>query len=59
MGVSDTWHVYPVNDHIEHDTDTDDCVCIPDQRAVKRADGSIGWIAVHHSPDGRELSEAP
>lgn len=54
MTKSDTWHVCPVNDLIEHDTDTDDCVCIPDQRAAKRDDGSIGWIAVHHSLDGRE-----
>ncbi len=57
MDVSDAWHVYPVNDLTEHDTDTDNCVCIPEQRAVKRDDGSMGWIAVHHSLDGRELRE--
>lgn len=57
--MSDTWHVYPVNDLIEHDDTTDSCVCIPDQRPVKRDDGSIGWIAVHHSLDGREAREKP
>lgn len=55
--MSDTWHVFPVNDLVEHDTDAGTCVCIPEQRPVKRDDGSISWIAVHHSLDGREASE--
>ena len=55
--MSDVWHVYPVNDHVAHDTDRDGCVCIPEQRPVKRDDGSIAWVAVHHSLDGREQRE--
>ena len=49
---SDAWHVYPADDWIEHETSGDGCVCIPD---VKLHDGS--WILVHHSLDGRELTE--
>ena len=48
-----TWHVYPTADLIEHET-SDDCPCGPRQEAVTRPDGSVGFIAVHHSLDGRE-----
>ncbi len=44
----------PCNDLIEHET-TDDCVCLPTSEAVIRGDGSIDWVTVHHSIDGREL----
>lgn len=54
---SNVWHVLPVNDLIDHDDKYDDCVCIPHVEAVPRADGSFGWVAVHHSLDGRELTE--
>ncbi|MFJ4926854.1 hypothetical protein [Streptomyces sp. NPDC088736] len=48
-------HVTPVGDAIEHDTSADSaCVCGPTDKPVPREDGSIGWIAVHHSLDGRE-----
>ncbi len=49
-------HVRPVNDLIEHDTSTEceDCVCGPTPERVERADGSDGWILVHHALDGRE-----
>ena len=50
-------HVYPVNDLIEHDTDGDECPCGPTPEAVKRDDGSVGWVLSHHSLDGREQSE--
>ncbi|MYW43051.1 hypothetical protein [Streptomyces sp. SID161] len=50
-------HVYPLDDLIEHDTESDDCVCGPRMRPVKRDDGSIGWVITHHSLDGRELTE--
>lgn len=46
-------HIVPVGDLIEHDTDGE-CACGTTDRAVKRDDGSVGWIAVHHSLDGRE-----
>ena len=56
--MSDNWHVYPTGDLIEHETEGDGCVCIPHMEAVKREDGSVGWLAVHHSLDGRERNEA-
>ena len=50
-------HVYPVGDLIEHDTESSDCVCDPTSRPEKRDDGSVGWVLVHHSLDGREMNE--
>lgn len=55
--MNDTVHVYPVNDLIEHDTDGDECVCGPTPKPEVRDDGSIGWVMVHHSLDGREKNE--
>ena len=52
-----TVHTYPVGDLIEHDTDTDGCVCGPTIEAVFRDDGSNGWHVLHHSLDGREHHE--
>lgn len=46
-------HVLPVDDLIEHET-TDDCPCGVTPETVKREDGSMGWVVVHHSLDGRE-----
>jgi len=51
-------HVYPVNDLIEHDTDSDDGICGPTPEAVAREDGSMGWLMSHHSLDGREANES-
>ena len=51
-----TVHVFPVNDLIEHDTDTGDCVCGPTTEPVIGCDGSCGWVIVHHSLDGREAN---
>lgn len=50
-------HTYPVGDLIEHDTDGGDCICGPTTEAVMREDGSNGWQVIHHSLDGREVSE--
>jgi hypothetical protein len=50
-------HTYPVGDLIEHETEGDGCVCGPTAEPVKRDDGSVGWHMLHHSLDGRELSE--
>ena len=55
--MSDNYHVHPVNDLIEHNTDSDDCMCGPTIEPVERDDGSFGWVVVHHSLDGRELAE--
>lgn len=49
-------HVVPVGDLIEH-VPTGDCPCGPADQPVKRDDGSVGWLTVHHSLDGRELAE--
>jgi hypothetical protein len=49
-------HVTPRNDLIEHSTDGD-CPCGPRDEPVQREDGSVDWIAVHHSLDGREQGE--
>lgn len=54
---TEDWHVMPNNDQIEH-TFTD-CPCGPEVDPVKRDDGSIGWVLVHHSLDGRETTEEP
>lgn len=53
-----TVHIIPVNDLVEHDTDSDGCPCGPRVEPVERDDGSYGWLLTHHSLDGRELHEA-
>jgi len=57
--MSGVLHVHPQGDLIEHDTSTSeaDCACGPETRPVKRGDGSMGWLIVHHSLDGREAGE--
>lgn len=52
-----TVHTYPVNDLIDHDTDSDDCACGPLIEPVPAEDGSMGWLIVHHALDGREHRE--
>ncbi len=54
--MNENLHVVPVNDLIDHD-DYDDCPCGPAPKAVKRDDGSVGWVVVHNSLDGRETHE--
>ncbi len=39
---------------IEHELNAD-CVCGPRVEPVTQDDGSIDWVYVHHSLDGREL----
>ena len=53
------YHVWPVNDIIEHDHDDPDgnCVCGPTVEPVEGQDGYIGWLITHHSLDGREQDE--
>lgn len=52
-------HVSPVDDLIAHDTSTSepDCPCGPRAEPAKREDGSVGWLIIHHSLDGREQEE--
>lgn len=54
--TADELHVIPLGDLIEHST-LGDCACIPGVRPVKRSDGSMGWLSVHSSLDGREPRE--
>lgn len=60
------WDVYqagdgaaiaPTNDLVAHELAGDECVCGPQVVPVTRADGSIGWLYVHNSLDGREAAE--
>lgn len=55
--IDGSTHVVPVNDLVEHDL-TDSCLCGPASRSVLRDDGSMGWVTVHASLDGREQKEA-
>ena len=50
------WHVFPVADLIDHDTESDDCICGPHPELVPTQDGDA-WILIHHSLDGRETKE--
>jgi hypothetical protein len=49
-------HVRPLADLVEHEL-TEDCPCGPRPEAVINDDGSMGWLIVHHSLDGREQNE--
>jgi hypothetical protein len=54
-------HVIPADDLIEHDWSEEsgqDCLCGPQIQPVFRANGSCGWVIVHHALDGRETGEA-
>jgi hypothetical protein len=53
----DTAHAVPLDDVIVHGFAAD-CPCGPTARPVPRDDGSMGWLYVHHSLDGREAAEA-
>lgn len=50
-------HVHPLGDLVQHDLDSEDCVCGPTVRPVMHDDGSIGWLILHHALDGREKTE--
>ena len=52
----DDVHVVPLDDLTDHPL-TEDCVCGPLTEPVPGEDGSIGWLHVHHSLDGREANE--
>lgn len=49
-------HVYPLADLVDHDTDTEGCVCGPRVECVP-SDSGDGWLVVHASLDGREANE--
>lgn len=43
-------------DLVHHEL-AEDCICGPTPEPVKRNDGSVGWVYVHHSLDNREAAE--
>lgn len=53
--MADDVHVLPTADLITHTHD--ECPCGPLTVPVPRPDGSVGWLVVHHSLDGRERAE--
>lgn len=55
----DPYHVWPLDDLIEHDTQDNDgnCACGPTVEPVEGDNGYIGWVITHHSLDGREQHE--
>lgn len=57
--MASTLHVTPRKDVIVHDTSSEepDCVCGPATHPVVRDDGSVAWLLVHHSLDGRESAQ--
>lgn len=50
-------HTYPTRDLIEHELEGDGCACGPRVVQVIGPDGATGQQVVHHSLDGRELTE--
>lgn len=48
--------VIPTGDEVAHEFG-EDCICGPRLTPTQGSDGSIGWIVVHHSLDGREQNE--
>jgi hypothetical protein len=52
--------VYPEDDILAHDVDgEDECVCGPKVEPFPARDGSMCWIYIHNSLDGREYREQP
>jgi hypothetical protein len=52
-------HAIPVNDVIEHDTNSLDCVCGPDVEYSHPDTGEFYGVpfVIHHSLDGREIND--
>lgn len=55
--MTDELHVSPIDDLVTHDFGDMGCICGPTTEPVKRADGSVGWVVIHHSMDGREAHD--
>lgn len=55
--TADIYHVHPIGDLVDHELAGDGCVCGPRVEPVPRGDGSMGWLIVHNSLDGREQHE--
>ena len=44
-------HTIPDNDEMQHEFH--DCPCLPETEPVKRDDGSMNYLHIHHAWDGR------
>ncbi|GGU62777.1 MULTISPECIES: hypothetical protein [Streptomyces] len=55
--MSSLAHAVPLNDLIRHETETTEptCICGPETQPVEQLDGTIDWLLMHHSLDGREI----
>ena len=53
INISNSLHIVPINDLIEHNTDSDECFCDP---VLYKSDGER-TIVKHNSFDGREQNE--
>jgi len=49
-------HTYPIDDVVEHDTESFDCICCPTIEPPKV--WGDDYLVIHNSFDGRELEEA-
>lgn len=49
-------HVVPTYDLIDH-IENEDCPCGPTAQPVEDENGSVSWVMIHHSLDGRESTE--
>lgn len=52
-----TWHTYPTGDYIEHDTESEDCICGPTVEHITTDAGGDAWLLTHHSLDNRKAHE--
>jgi hypothetical protein len=50
--------VVPAGDLIHHETEGEDCPCGPTVEPVPGDNGTMTWLAIHHSLDGRERRES-
>ncbi len=50
-------HVLPVDDLIEHEEAGDECPCGVDVEYCIAPNGTMRRLVLHHSLDGRELTE--
>ena len=58
--MSQTLHVVPLNDLVEHDCATDEATCVCGPRIERETYPAVpdGWLIIHNSLDGRERLEA-
>ena len=49
-------HVVPVDDDIDHEAD-DTCICGPSEALILENEHFEGSVLMHHSLDGREVSD--